>query len=429
MSRLLSEHEAPLAIHRKILGFAWVGWIFDFYDLNLLSFLIASTPIAKDLNLGPQQQAWALGSSLAFTAVGGLVFGALADRYGRRPMLMATILIYSAGTCASGLAVDMWTLLLARIITGLGVGGEWAVAHAMVGETVPPAVRGRYGSYLQTGATFGLLLSTAVGNYVAPIIGWRWTFILSALPALIVIVIRREMPESDLWLKHRGEKSEGHWTRVVEMLRPGLRKATFLAFSLTSAAMAGYWFKNIWLPSYYHKVRGFSLEDSATLLFLGQIGSLIGYVVFGYFSDRFGRRPSFSIFAGLKALCLALITLGWALTISHPAILLMVVFAMGFGEGNWGCIGPLLSEIFPTRLRASALGIIYNFSRGVQFLAPVIITAVATRYTFAEGIALGAFFAALSGGLVWLLPETKGLNLAIRPGDPVPATQAAESKG
>ena len=429
MSKLLSEHEAPLAIHRKILGFAWLGWIFDFYDLNLLSFLIASTPIAQELNLGTQQQSWALGSSLAFTAVGGLVFGALADRYGRRPMLMATILIYSAGTCASGLAVDMWTLLLARAITGLGVGGEWAVAHALVGETVPPAVRGRYGSYLQTGSTVGLLLSTAVGNYLAPIIGWRWTFILSALPALIVIAIRREMPESDLWLKHRGEKSEGHWARAAEMFSPSLRKATVLAFALTSAAMAGYWFKNIWLPSYYHKVRGFSLEDSATLLFLGQIGSLIGYVCFGFASDHFGRRPSYSLFAGMKAVCLALITVGWALTISHPAVLLMVVFTMGFGEGNWGCIGPLLSELFPTRLRASALGIIYNFSRGVQFLAPVIITAVAVRYTFAEGIALGAIFAALSGVLVWLLPETKGLNLAIRPGDPVTATQSAESKG
>jgi MFS family permease len=411
---LLSESPVVLPIHRKILGFAFVGWVFDFYDLMLLSFVIASTTIIRDLHLSAYDVSVLLGTSLGFTAVGGLVGGALADRYGRKPLLMYAISLYCLGTLVAGLSTGLLTILIGRALTGLGVGAEWGVAHALVGETVPPHVRGRFGSLLQSGGVFGRFLATVGGNMLAPWIGWRATFILSALPAIMVMLIRRYMPESDVWLKNKRESPGGtHATRAIaEMLSPALRRVTALAFALTVLNMAAFWFKTIWLPTYFRDVGGLTLSQSSQLFFSDQVGGVFGYVTFGMFADRFGRRPSFFAFSLLKAVGLVMLTAGWGTIGGNQLALLIVMFIAGIGEGNWGGIGPIINELFPTSSRAAALGTIYNVSRGVQFIAPIMITFVAAHVSFGAGIALAAPFALLSGCVVWLLPETKGIRLA-----------------
>src|ERR1700704_383576 len=285
---LLSESAGVLPIHRKILAFSFIGWIFDFYDLLLLTFLISTTSLTKDLALSQKDVSILLGTALAFTAVGGFIGGALGDRYGRKPLLMVTILVYSLGPLMAGLATGMWTLFLARAITGIGVGGEWAVAHALVGETVPPHVRGRYGSYLQSGSAFARFFASMVGNLLAPWIGWRIAFMASALPALIVVFIRRQMPESDVWLQSvkNGISSRlGYAAALGQMVGPALRKTTALALTVTTFNMAAYWFKTIWLPTYLLQTRSLKPSEVAWLLLMDQVGSVFGYVAFGFCSD------------------------------------------------------------------------------------------------------------------------------------------------
>jgi MFS family permease len=195
------------------------------------------------------------------------------------------------------------------------------------------------------------------------------------------------------------------------MFGPALRRTTVLALTLTTFNMAAYWFKTIWLPTYFTEIRGLPQGEAQRLFFTDQIGSVIGYVAFGFAADYFGRRPSFALFSTMKALGMVMITVWWDTAVQYPGMLIGFMFLVGLGEGNWGCIGPLLNELYPTSVRSAALGIIYNVARGVQFLAPVVIAWVAVHSSFGAGIALAAPFALLAGATVWALPETKGVRL------------------
>ncbi|HET9481464.1 MAG TPA: MFS transporter, partial [Candidatus Polarisedimenticolia bacterium] len=238
----LHEHERPTATHYRIRAMAWAGWLFDFYDLVLYTFVLGA--IGADLGFGRAEHAWILGLSLGATAVGGIVFGALADRFGRKSVLQWTILTYSAGVFLSGLAPDMYWLALFRVLTGLGVGGEWATGHSLVSEVFPPRLRGRYGALMQTGAPLGVGLAAIVGSFVAPVIGWRATFMISALPALLVTLIRRWVPESDIWLEAsstaRGRRRLSPATTLPALLAPDMAWRTIRAFVLTTCNMSAY---------------------------------------------------------------------------------------------------------------------------------------------------------------------------------------------
>ena len=162
----LNQSTKPTARHYTILAMAWAGWTFDFYDLMLFSFLLV--PIKHNLGLSDSQLSLLLGVSLASTAAGGLVFGWMADRFGRKPVLSVTILTYSLGTFLCGFSSSLQLLLLFRIVTGLGVGGEWATGQTLVGETFPPRMRARFAAIMQTGAPVGIALATVVGAFVEP---------------------------------------------------------------------------------------------------------------------------------------------------------------------------------------------------------------------------------------------------------------------
>lgn len=404
--RLLCEHDRLTRTHYVILAMAWAGWLFDFYDLILYSFLYSF--VGADLGFGRAGHALIMGVSLGATAAGGALFGLLADRYGRKAVLQWTILTYSAGALLCGLAQSFEQLMAFRALTGLGVGGEWAAGHTLIAETFPPSRRGRYGALMQTGAPLGVGLAAVVGSFVTPVIGWRWSFILSAAPALLVTSIRTHMPESDLWREARGRYGWRPLADLRSIFGGALAWTSFRAFTLTVCNMSAYWFTSIWLPAYLREERGMTIAKSGLWILVIVSGELIGYATFGLVSDRLGRKPSFALYAGLMSVGLIMITVAWDLIAHRPLLILIFMAVVGLGTGTWSNFGPFFSELFPTYLRNTAVGAVFNAARGVQFLTPIVIERVSHVWGLSGGIALAAGFSALAALWVWTLPETRG---------------------
>jgi MFS family permease len=413
--RLLNQSERPTGKHYLILGMAWAGWLFDFYDLLMFSFLLI--PIRKSLGLPESALSLLLGTTLAATALGGILFGYLADRFGRKTVLSWTILVYSVGTFACGFAQGMTWLLVFRVVTGLGVGGEWATGQTLVGETFPARMRARFAAVMQTGAPLGIALASVVGGFVEPALaraygpewGWRGCFFLSVLPALLVVVIRRAMPESDVWLERRrqgGARPRGHFAELLG--NPALRRLFLLGLVLAVTDMSAYWFTYSWLPKYLYDNLGFSMARSGLWILAAQAGGFLGYLSFGVVADWRGRRLAYSVFSLVWAVGLLAITWFWGAIAAWPALTLGFMFMVGFGTGNFSGYGPIFSELFPTRVRNTAMGTAFNLARGIQFFTPLAITLVATRYGLGGGISLAALFALFTGAWIWMLPETRG---------------------
>jgi MFS family permease len=407
----LSLHSRPGAAHLRILALAWGTWATGFNSLSVLSFVLQ--PVQDAFALTESGLAWLTAVGIGMSGIGGLLFGWMSDRLGRRPSLAVAIAAFGAGCALCGVAPSAGWLLAGRALTGLGVGGSWGAGQALMAETFPPALRGRYGAIAQTGAPIGLGVAAALGSFLAPVAGWRVVFLVSALP-LLALPLLRFVPESDLWLEHRRlrrrEASAGR-PILAQLLSRDLAGRFAGAFLLTTFNMSSYWFAIVWLPRYLQKQRGLTIFGSGwwTLVFVG--GSLVGYLSFGWVSDLVGRRRAFTLYSAVTALGLAMVTLFWDVLAGRPLAGVACMGIAGLGTGTWSCYGPFFSELFPTRVRGAAMSTIMNVTRGVQFGAPLAIAAVAGRWGLAGGVALAAGFAVLAGIWVWTLPETAGAAL------------------
>ena len=419
--QFLNEHEKLTSVHYRILGMSWAGWVFDFYDLILFTFLMI--PIAQEYHFTDLQMSYVLGSCLGATAIGGVVFGILADRFGRKAVLQWTIITYSIGTFFSGVAGSFWLLMIFRIITGLGVGGEWGTGQTYIAETFPCKNRGRYCAFMQTGAPIGIALASLVGGLLAPVIGWRYCFFVSVIPAFFVFYIRKKLPESDLWLQRKRSVESGLHKlsevgtdgirQFLQLFSPQNRKFFILGLVLAIFDMSAYWLTYSWMPGYLHHERNFTLSKSVFWILVTQTGGFLGYLLFGFVADRLGRRPAYSIYSVIMALGLIMVTMFWDSIVMYPPIILAFMFMVGFGTGMFGGFGSLFSEIFPTSIRNTAMGSAFNLARGIQFLTPVVISVIAVQYGLGGGISLAALFALLTGAWIWTFPETKGKKLYI----------------
>ena len=393
--------------HYRIFGLSWAGWVFDFYDLLLFTFLISE--IQSSLNINAEMLSLCLGISLFATGLGGILFGALGDKYGRKKVLQWTIVVYSIGTFLSAFSWSFYSLVIFRFITGLGVGGEWATGQIYINETFPDKLRAKFGAFMQSGAPVGVILASIVGGIVSPIIGWRITFLLSIIPAIMIIFIRKYLKESDVWIQNKDQYvNKNIFHEFKKLLSKEHRKLFIISLILCIFGMSAYWFTYSWLPTYLAKERGLTLIASSLGVILIQSGDFIGYTTFGFVSEKLGRRPAFTIYSFIMALSIAMITLCWNQILAIPYLILVFMFLTGFGTGFFGGFGALFSELFPTKIRNTAVGTVFNLARGIQFVTPVIITFVATYFDLSYGIAIASIFALLCGIWIWVFPETKG---------------------
>lgn len=234
--------------HYKIFGLSWAGWVFDFYDLVLFTFLMSE--IQSSLHFSAEMISLCLGISLFATGFGGIIFGALGDKYGRKKVLQWTIIIYSIGTLLSAFSWSFYSLVIFRFITGLGVGGEWATGQIYINETFPDKLRAKFGAFMQSGAPVGVVLASLVGGIISPMIGWRMTFLISIIPAVMVIFIRRYLKESDVWIQNKDQYvNKSIFQEFKQLLSKEHRKIFLLSLILCIFGMSAYWYTYSWLPT------------------------------------------------------------------------------------------------------------------------------------------------------------------------------------
>ena len=387
---------------------ASLGWMLDSFDVMLYSLVLASLIQDPTLQLSTAVAGQLGALTLLSAAAGGVVFGVLADRIGRKQALMAAVLIYSVFTAACGLVQNVAQLAICRILLGFGMGGEWATGVALVSETFPAKHRGKALAFVQSSWAIGYGLAALVNLLVMPVWGWRGVFFVGVLPALFTMWIRRKVEEPDLW-RRTPAAARG---RVSELFTPARARVTVFIILMNACCLFGWWGLNLWVPAYLNlppERGGVGLTSSAMSWFViaMQVGMWFGYVSFGYIADAIGRKRAYVGFVLMASLLLPLY--GY---LREPLYLLLLgPFVAFFGTGYYSGFGAVIAELYPTSVRATAAGVGYNVGRIASAVAPFVVGSMAGTQGFGVAFAItGAafFFAALA----WLgIPDTANREL------------------
>lgn len=395
---------------KRALIAAGMGWLLDAFDVMLYALIL--TAVIGDLGLDRATGGAMASLTLAASAVGGLIFGVVADKLGRTRALSLSILIYSIFTFACGLAQNVWQFAIFRVLLGLGMGGEWASGATLVSETWPEQHRGKALGIMQSCWAIGYGLAAVVVAIVLPQFGWRAVFFVGIIPALFTLWIRRSVKEPAMWINANRTGAKGaRGATGAKGPRFPLRVAVFLTL-MNTATMFAWWGLNLWVPSYLSLPStqggvGLATETMSLFVIAMQVGMWFGYVTFGFIADRFGRRPTYITYLLVAAV------LVWYYGFARDPWVLLVLgpFVAFFGTGYFSGFGAVASEIFPTSIRATALGVTYNSGRLLSAIAPFIVGSMAQSRGFGAAFTLTAI-AFMIAAVLWIgIPETKGRKL------------------
>ncbi|CAJ8729604.1 major facilitator superfamily transporter sialate:H(+) symporter [Burkholderia pseudomallei] len=334
---------------RNVTSAAYLGWTLDAFDFFLMVFVLKD--IAAEFNTKIPAVAFAITLTLAARPIGALIFGRLADHFGRRPTLMINIACYSLLELASGFAPSLAALLVLRTLFGVAMGGEWGVGSALTMETVPPRARGAVSGLLQAGYPSGYLLASVVFGLLYPYIGWRGMFMIGVLPALLVLYVRAKVPESPAWKQIEKRARPG----LVATLKQNWKLSIYAVVLMTAFNFFSHGTQDLY-PTFLREQHHFDPHTVSWITIVLNIGAIVGGLTFGWLSERIGRRRAIFIAAMIALPVLPL----WAFSTGALALAAGAFLMQISVQGAWGVIPVHLNEISPDEIRATFPGFVYQ---------------------------------------------------------------------
>lgn len=393
--------------HWHAISASFLGWTLDAFDFFVLVFLVDT--LAVHFRVSKSAIIWTITATLAMRPLGALVFGLLADRYGRRRPLMANVVFFSVIELLCGFAPNYTVFLILRAVYGIGMGGEWGVGASLAMESAPRRWRGIFSGIVQSGYSIGYLLAAVAARFVQPAWGWRAMFWIGGAPALLAFYVRYRVPESEAW-KERHETSFG---AILRTTRSHWKLFAYLVLLMTLMMFLSHGTQDLY-PDFLKSAHRLSSAMVSYIAILYNVGAVLGSIIFGHLSERFGRRYSM-----IAALLLSLLMIpAWAFGASL-AVLAFGAFAMQAGvQGAWGIIPAHLNELSPDTLRGLIPG--FSYQMGILLAAGTGTIEYALRNKLGYSWALASFEIAnilILIAVIALGSEKKGRGFALDGGD------------
>lgn len=400
MTTVVLNEKEKMRNQRNAVISGFLGWTLDAFDFFILTFVLAT--VATDFHKTIPEMALTLTASLAMRPVGALIFGLMADRFGRKGPLMISIIFYSVMEILSGLAPGYKAFLLLRFLYGIGMGGEWGVGASLVMESVSVKRRGLLSGLLQEGYAFGFLLAAAAYYFVFPHFGWRAMFFLGGLPALLTLFIRSKVKETEAWKSHKAKD----WKEYGNAVKKNWKLFLYLVLLMSMMNLISHGTQDLY-PTFLQQQKHFSPHETAVITMVSMVGAILGGLLFGYLSDLYGRKKMM-----VTAVVLAIVLIPLWLLAGGSVLIALGAFGMQFMvQGAWGVIPAHINELSPGPVRGFFPGFAYQIgvliASGIAYVEALLAQSVS--YSTSMEILAGSVL--IIGALVILAgPEAKGIE-------------------